>query len=112
MELGNYILEEIKNLYPADLPGTGHTNETPFVFVKFTSDIYKVGYKGILQLWIVGKEEVDVKNILNNIQEHLNLRSFTEWYIQRIEYTKPIINHLTDDRWLQEITATIIYEEV
>jgi hypothetical protein len=112
MELGDYILNDISSTYPADLTGTGHTNEIPFVFVKFTSDVFKVGYKGILQFWIVAKDETTVREMLTMIQDKLNYKEFGRWLIRKIDYTIPQVNHLTDDRWLQEVTATLIYEDI
>lgn len=111
-KIGKAILDDLKSVYPADTTGAGHINETPFVLFRFTCEPYKFGYRGTIQYGFIEESEEKIKTMLQTIKNRLNYKKFDNYLIKKVDYIIPQAIEWTDKRWFQEITATIIYEEV
>ena len=113
MCLSELLLNELKTLTDADYVGTGHATETPYIFLKFDEEPYKVGFRGTMTVWIVENTEPLAEQRFRQIESRIfNGRTFGNYIIRTIHFGLPQKAELPDKRFMQQTVATVIFEEV
>jgi hypothetical protein len=112
MEFGDLMLNAMKRICKADRVGSGHGSETPYILMSYSDSPFKYGYKASVTFYIVDGTESDVNIKFAKLQGILSARQLGNFLIRTREYTKPIITKLPDNRWMQEVSVVIIFEEV
>ena len=110
---------EMRNLLNTICPtaqvGTGNDTKAPFILYSYSDQVfkYKLGYRADITFFIIDWTEQGVNEKITSIKDLFNNRTlWTTVIIRKVEWNVKSSFKLPDDRYMQELNAIVIFEEV
>jgi len=110
---------EMRNLLNTICPtaqvGTGNDTKAPFILYSYSDQVfkYKLGYRADITLFVIDWKEQDLNEKITSIKNlFANRQMWTTVIIRKVEWNVKSSFKLPDDRYMQELNAIVIFEEV
>jgi len=109
------LLSLLNTICPSSQVGTGHDTETPFILYSYSDSVfkYKLGYRADITFFIIDWNENGTNEKIASIKNlFANRQMWTTVIIRKVEWNLKNSLKLPDGRYMQELNAIVIYEEV
>jgi hypothetical protein len=109
------LLTLLNTICPASQVGTGHDTEAPFILYSYSDQVfkYKIGYRADITLFVIDWTEDKANKKIASIKSLFsNRQAWQTVIIRKVEWNLKNSLKLPDGRYMQELNAIVIYEEV